>query len=77
MGDQTSYANILRYNQIGEFRNFVSKFLVQESARLTIEMFANEVRSEETGFVLSSSVALNRREYEVVTLEQIRAMKSR
>lgn len=77
MGDQTSYQNVLKFNQISEFRTFVSKYLVQDSSRLTIEMFAEEVRSEEQLFVLDSSMALNHREYEVVSLEHIRAMKSR
>ena len=77
MGDQTSYQNVLKFNQISEFRAFVSKYLVQESSRLTIQMFAEEVRSEEQLFVLEANMTLNHREYEVVSLESIRAMKSR
>lgn len=38
-------------------------------------MFANEVRADEAGFVMNSTAALNHMEYEVVTLEQIKAMK--
>jgi len=75
-GDQTSYANILKFNKISEFREFTSRYLLQDSSRLTIELFANEVRAEEANFILDSNLSLNHREYEIVTLEQIRMIKS-
>lgn len=76
MGEQVSYENVLKSNQIAEFRAFVSKYLVQDSARLTIEMFAREVTAEEQTVVMEAALAVNQRAYEVVTLAQINAMKS-
>jgi len=77
MGDQISYQNVLKFNKIAEFRTFVSKYLLQDSSRLTIQMFAEEVRTEEQNFIMEANLALNRRAYDVVTLDQIRAMKSK
>ena len=76
MGEQISYEDLLASNQISEFREFVNKYLVQQSSRLTIELFAEEVHSEEAEFVLNPNLTLNHRGYEVVTLEQIKMMKS-
>ena len=77
MGDQTSYENILKNNQISEFRSFVSRYLTQECGRFTIQMFPEGIRVDELNFVMDANLAINRKAYEVVTLAQIKEMKNK
>lgn len=76
MGEQASYESVLKANQISDFRDFVDKYLVRDSARLTIEMFAGEVTVEEQAIVMDAALAVNQRAYEINTLAQIAAMKN-
>lgn len=67
-GDQT-------YNEIGESCTtkslylFAKDFLVNKPRRLTIELFAKEVTLEEQAFRMDASQSLDKRAYEVVTMD--------
>ena len=67
--DKTSYDEILDNIDVNELYQFAKKGLIDNSRRITIELFANKIDPEEANFKLLEVFALDQRPYEIVPLE--------
>ena len=76
-GDFTSYNNIWVFYEVQEFKNFVKRHMVDESARLTVQVFAKELTEEDKAHRLESSLCFNAVEYSLVTLNDVKEWKTR
>lgn len=69
--DEKSYSDIMAdLNQIS-LRDFAEGFLIRNSRRVTIELFANRISDAEKTYQLLSNFSLNQKEYKVVTLDEL------
>ena len=73
--DKSDYEDIFNNVTVEEFYDFAYNSLVNDCKRVTIELFANEVREEEMRFKLLDVFSLDQREYEVVPLEVLESFK--
>jgi secreted Zn-dependent insulinase-like peptidase len=75
-GDQT-YSEIAESVSTKSLYLFAKDFLINKPRRLTIELFAKEVTIEEQAFRLNPQQSLDKKPYEVVTLEALMERKMR
>ena len=71
-----SYSELVPSITKKSLQNFANRFFVRESRRVTIELFAKSISSDEKTFKLSPSFSLNQRQYTVVTIDEITERKS-
>ena len=56
---------------------FAKEFFVNKPRRITLELFANSISEDESGFNLSSEFTLDQREYELCTIDSLLERKTR
>ena len=75
--NEKPYSELIKKVTQKSLHSFVKKFLVNESRRITIELYAKDLKEEEKNFRLIPSFNLNQRAYKVTTLEEIMAEKQK
>jgi secreted Zn-dependent insulinase-like peptidase len=74
--NELEYQDVVKAVDQLSLRNFAEEFLVRQSKRLTIELFANQITTGEEQYRLQKNFSLNQREYSIVTLEELRKRKN-
>ena len=73
--DSSDYMEILENVGVQEFYDFAYNNLVRDCRRVTIELFAKEVREEEMMFRMLDVFSLDQRSYDVVPIEIMQNLK--
>ena len=74
--NEKSFAEIMKGISQKSLQVFAKKFLVKESRRITIELFAKKLSEDERDFKLLPSFNLNQKQYRVSGLEELVARKN-
>ena len=74
--NEKSFAEIIKGINQKSLHVFAKKFLVKESRRITIELFAKKLNEEERDFKLLPSFNLNQKQYRVTNLEELIGRKN-
>lgn len=69
--NEAGYEEIMKKVDQISLRDFAEQFLIRNSRRLTIELFANHISPAEKSYKLMSNFSLNQKEYRITTLEEI------
>lgn len=69
--DDQTYEEISKSITKNSLYLFAKDFLINRPRRLTIELFANKIESNEMSFKLEADLNLDKRNYEVVTLDYL------
>lgn len=57
--DSTSYLNLLKEFDSNDLYNFAHDNLIKNQARVTIELFAGDIKENEKDYVMPEAFALN------------------
>ena len=75
--NEKPYSELIKKVTQKSLHSFAKKFLVHESRRITIELYAKDLKEEEKNFKLIPSFNLNQRAYQITSLEEIMAHKQK
>lgn len=73
--NERDYTELMKLVTPHSLYAFAKKFMMQESRRLTIELFAKQISAEEKNFLLMPSFNLNQKGYEITSLEVLTEKK--
>lgn len=75
--NEKEYSELMKQVTLKSLYQFARRFLVKESRRITIELFAKKITDEEATYKLLPSFNLNQKSYQIWSLDDVVQRKSK